>query len=163
MVKESPKDALSEAIRLWEEGSRRQMKDDVDGAIDLYRRSIAILPTAEAHTFLGWAMSFKGDIEGAIAECRRAIEIDPDFGNPYNDIGAYLVELGRPTEAIPWLEQAKTAKRYAPRHFPYVNLARIYASRGQATKAILELEQALTIEPGDPVSAGMLDKLRALN
>ena len=42
-------------------------------------------------------------------------------------------------------------------------LARIYASRGQATRAIQELEQALSIEPGDPVSAGMLGKLRALN
>lgn len=94
---------------------------------------------------------------------RRAIEIDPDFGNPYNDIGAYLVELGRPDEAIPWLERAKAAKRYEPRHFPYVNLARIYASRGQATKAIVELERALTIEPGDPISAGMLGKLRSLN
>jgi Tfp pilus assembly protein PilF len=135
----------------------------VDGAIELYRLSISIAPTAEAHTFLGWAMSFKGNAEAAIEECRRAIEIDPDFGNPYNDIGAYLVELGRPDEAIPWLERAKTAKRYEPRHFPYVNLARIYASRRQATKAIAELEQALSIEPGDPISAGMLGKLRALN
>jgi Tfp pilus assembly protein PilF len=153
----------AEAIRLWEEGSQRQMQNDVDGAIELYRRSIAIVPTAEAHTFLGWALSFKGDVDAAIAECHRAIEIDPDFGNPYNDIGAYLVELGRPAEAIPWLERAKAAKRYEPRHFPYINLARIYASQGKATKAIHELEQALAIHPSDPVSAGMLGKLRALN
>jgi Tfp pilus assembly protein PilF len=157
------KEAHAEAIRLWEEGTRRQMKNDVDGAMELYRLSISIAPTAEAHTFLGWAMSFKGDAEAAIAECRRAIEIDPEFGNPYNDIGAYLVELGRPDEAIPWLERAKNAKRYEPRHFPYVNLARIYASRSQATKAIAELEQALELEPGDPISAGMLGKLRSLN
>jgi Tfp pilus assembly protein PilF len=152
-----------EAIRLWEEGSERQLRNDVDGAIELYRRSIAVVPTAEAHTFLGWALSFKGDVDAAIAECQRAIDVDPDFGNPYNDIGAYLVELGRPAEAIPWLEQAKTAKRYEPRHFPYINLARIYASQGKATKAIHELEQALAIHPGDPVSSGMLGKLRALN
>lgn len=157
------KDARAEAIRIWEEGTRRQMQNDLDGAIDLYRRSISIAPTAEAHTFLGWAFSHKGDVQAAIDECRVAIEIDPDFGNPYNDIGAYLIELGREEEAMPWLERAKTAKRYEPRHFPYVNLARVYASRGQATKAIHELEQALAIEPGDPISARMLGKLRALN
>jgi len=27
-------------------------------------------------------------LEEATAECLRAIEIDPDFGNPYNDIGS---------------------------------------------------------------------------
>ena len=32
--------------------------------------------------------------------------MDPDFGNPYNDIGAYLIEMGRLDEAIPWLEKA---------------------------------------------------------
>jgi Flp pilus assembly protein TadD len=41
--------------------------------------------------------------EEAIAECHRAIEIDPDFGNPYNDIGAYLIERGDLRGAIPWL------------------------------------------------------------
>jgi len=139
------------------------MAKDVEGAIDLYRRSISLSPTAEAHTFLGWALSFKGDIEAAIAECRVAIDIDPDFGNPYNDIGAYLIELGRSDEAIPWLERAKLAKRYEPRHFPYVNLARIYSSRSEVTRAIRELEQALVIEPGDPTSLRMLAKLRTLN
>ena len=50
-------------------------------------------PTAEAYTFLGWTYHFQGRIEDAIAECKRAIEVDPEFGNPYNDIGAYLIEL----------------------------------------------------------------------
>jgi tetratricopeptide (TPR) repeat protein len=63
-------------------------------------------PTAEAHTFLGWTYHFQGRLDDAIAECKRAIEIDPEFGNPYNDIGAYLIELKRFDGAIPWLERA---------------------------------------------------------
>ena len=55
--------------------------------------------------------------------------MDPDFGNPYNDIGAYLIELGREEEAVTWLERAKTAARYEPRHYPYFNLARIHVKR----------------------------------
>ena len=32
----------------------------------------------------------------------------PTFGNPYNDIGAYLIAKGELDEAIEWLEKAKT-------------------------------------------------------
>jgi hypothetical protein len=38
-------------------------------------------------------------LEEATAECLRAIEIDPDFGNPYNDIGVlgeFIVRRGDP-------------------------------------------------------------------
>src|SRR5437762_1072148 len=156
-------ETLTRAWEVLQDAYQAQMEGDYDRAVELYQSSLELHPTAEAHTFLGWTYHFQGRIEEAIAECRLAIEIDPEFGNPYNDIGAYLIELGRPYEAIPWLERAKTARRYVPRHFPYVNLARIYSSRRQVTKAIHELEQALAIEPGDPVSAGMLGKLRSLN
>jgi Tfp pilus assembly protein PilF len=74
--------------------------------------------------------------------------VDPDFGNPYNDIGAYLVELGRLDEAIPWLERAKVAPRYEPRHFPHFNLARVYVKQGKIQEAIHELREAIRIEPG---------------
>ena len=120
---------MREAREHFERGYEEQMAGRIDAAIESYRRSIAIQPTAEAHTFLGWALSHQGRHEAAIAECRTAIAVDPTFGNPYNDIGAYLIELGREDEAVPWLERAKVAPRYEPRHFPYFNLARIYVRR----------------------------------
>jgi len=89
-------DAHDRALRLWQEGQLCHMRRDLAGAIRLYRESLAVAPTAEAHTFLGWALSGQGDIDGAIEECKRAIAVDPEFGNPYNDIGAYLIEQGRP-------------------------------------------------------------------
>jgi hypothetical protein len=46
----------------------------------------------------------------------RAIQVDPDFGNPYNDIGAYLINLGRHDEAMAWLEQAIGAALRAGLH-----------------------------------------------
>jgi Tfp pilus assembly protein PilF len=125
-----------------------QMNGDLDAAIALYQKSIAAVPTAEAHTFLGWTYSFKGDYRAAIRECRTAIKIDPEFGNPYNDIGSYLIKLGRLDDAIPWLRRAMTARRYEPRHYPYVNLARVFARQGKVHEALAELKQALAIEPG---------------
>src|SRR5688572_24458555 len=107
--------ARSRALELWQEGCDLQAKREVDAAIERYRMSLDVHPTAEAHTFLGWALSWKGDIEAAIAECKKAIEVDPDFGNPYNDIGAYLIKQGKLDDAVPWLERAKRASRYDPR------------------------------------------------
>src|SRR5437773_8144996 len=111
-------ETLTRAWEVLQDAYQAQMEGDYDRAVELYQSSLELHPTAEAHTFLGWTYHFQGRIEEAIAECRLAIEIDPEFGNPYNDIGAYLIELGRFEEAIPWLERATEARRYEPRHFP---------------------------------------------
>jgi len=151
------------ALEIWERGIELQMRSDIEGAIGLYVKSLETYPTAEAHTFLGWAKSWQGDIDGAIAECKRAIEVDPEFGNPYNDIGAYLIEKGDLDEAIEWLERAKRAPRYEPRHFPCLNLGRIYVLQHRVSLAIRELRHALELNPGDPAATEALAKLRELN
>src|SRR5438034_1107850 len=63
---------FQKAIDLLREAYRRQMSGDLDGAVEYYQRSIAIHPTAEAHTFLGWTYSFQGNLDAAIAECTEA-------------------------------------------------------------------------------------------
>jgi len=136
------------------------MAGRLDEAVESYRRSIATRPTAEAHTFLGWALSFQGRHEDAIAECKVAITVDPSFGNPYNDIGAYLIELGRYEEAVTWLQRAKTAPRYEPRHFPYFNLARVYVKQNRLREAIAELRQALGIEPRYAIARREIERLQ---
>ncbi len=103
-----------------------------------------------------------GRIDDAIAECHRAILVDPAFANPYNDIGAYLIAKEELDEAIPWLEKAKTAPRYDPRHFPFMNLGRIYAAKGMVKRAIDEFEGALKFAPGDPNCESALAELRAM-
>ena len=136
-----------------------QIRGELDEAARLYRQSIEAHPTAEAHTFLGWTYSFQGRYDEAIAECRRAIEVDPDFGNPYNDIGAYLIEQGRYEEAVPWLKKAMGARRYEPRHFPHANLGRVWAKLGRAREAMLEFRKALEIEPNYAVARRELARL----
>ncbi|MFQ5897087.1 MAG: tetratricopeptide repeat protein [Candidatus Methylomirabilia bacterium] len=139
--------AREQAEHYFHKGYEAQTGGELEEAIAYYKKSIECFPTAEAHTFLGWTHSFRGDYEAAIRECHLAIEVDPDFGNPYNDIGAYLIELGRYDEAIPWLKKAMLAKRYEPRHYPHANLSRVYIKQGKFREAIGELERALELEP----------------
>lgn len=139
--------AQDKAAQLFQQAYRAQLQGNLVEAIRLYRASIQAHPTAEAYTFLGWAYSFLERYEEAITECKNAIAADPDFGNPYNDIGSYLIQLGKWDEAIPWLERAMAAKRYEPRHFPHVNLGRVYWAKGDLLKAAREFGKALEIAP----------------
>ena len=152
--------AVEEALELWREGTARLLAGELQEAVSLFTRSLELHPTAEAYTFRGWAFSFTGRLDEAIEECRKAIATDPTFGNPYNDIGCYLMEQGRLEEAVSWFERAKHAPRYEPRHFPYLNLGRLHAARGELAEAIAELEGALAESPGDPIALQLLESLK---
>ena len=153
-------DQETRAEELWEEGTRFLLSGDIEDAIDHFTRSLKVLPTAEGYTFRGWAYSHQGRFDEAILECQKAIATDPTFGNPYNDIGCYLMSLKRSTESIPWFQKAKKAERYEPRHFPSLNLGRIHFERGEFAEALAEFQEALVWHPDDPVASAFLARLR---
>ncbi len=139
-----------------------QMAGELEEAIEHYQQSIETFPTAEAYTFLGWAYSFQGRYKEAINQCKQAIEVDPDFGNPYNDIGAYLIELGKSDDAIPWLRKAITAKRYESYFYPHYNLGRVYEKKGNWDEAKLCYEQAVKMNKQYTLAVKALNRLRSL-
>lgn len=139
--------ARRKAEVLWNQAYRHQTKGELGDAIILYKRSLSIFPTSEAYTFLAWSYSMIDQYREAIALCKQAIEIDPAFGNPYNDIGAYLIELGQWEDAIPWLEEATTAPRYDTPEFAYLNLGRVFEHIGDFYQAYIYYERALAAKP----------------
>ncbi len=153
--------AKREALRLFQSAYEAQMRGDLDEAVDLYQKSIEAFPTAEAHTFLGWTYSFMSLPERAIEECHHAIDVDPDFGNPYNDIGAYLIEQGDLYSAVPWLQRAMTASRYECYFYPHFNLGRVYESLGRAYDALREYKSAIDLNPKYALALQAFRKLQA--
>jgi tetratricopeptide (TPR) repeat protein len=153
--------AKREALRLFQAAYEAQMRGELDEAADLYRQSLAARPTAEAHTFLGWTYSFMGLTDEAIAECHRAIEVDPDFGNPYNDIGAYLIERGDLRGALPWLRRALTALRYEASFYPHFNLGRVYEAERRYYDALDHYQAALALNPQYVLAARALRRLQS--
>ena len=150
-----------QALFYWQDALEHQQKSEFSDAIGLYLKSIEIYPTAEAHTYLGWTYSMMGRVEDAIEECRKAIRADPDFGNPYNDIGAYLIEMGEYDAAIPWLEQATRAPRYEPRGYPHMNLGRVWEHRLEWDKAVASYKRALYEMPDYEAAFIALRRLKA--
>jgi len=120
-----------------------QAEGDLQAAAECYIRSIENGPNAEAHTFLGWILSQMGEIDHAIEECKKAISLDPGFGNAWNDIGAYLTEKREYDKAIPYLKKAAKSKNYDNLEYPHYNLARIYVQKEMMIAAVKELSKAL--------------------
>jgi|ERR1044071_6069094 tetratricopeptide (TPR) repeat protein len=150
-----------EAIELFRRAFEAQQVEDYEEAITLYQRSIATYPTAEAHTFLGWVYSFQQRYDEAIEECLEAIRVDETFGNPYNDIGSYLVAQGDLYNSVKWFKRALLATRYESYAFPHMNLARVYEQRGRLLEAARHYGLALEQEPGYTQAAKALRKLQA--
>ncbi|MBD0325258.1 MAG: tetratricopeptide repeat protein [Pyrinomonadaceae bacterium] len=150
-----------EAIELFERAFEAQQQQDYEAAIELYQRSIATYPTAEAHTFLGWVYSFQNRYDDAIDECLEAIRVDSTLGNPYNDIGSYLVAKGDLYNSVRWFKLALTASRYESYAFPHMNLGRVYEQRGRLLEAAKHYGLALEHEPRYAQAALALHRLQA--
>lgn len=143
----TPEERARQAAEQFQSGYRLQSMGLTKEAVEMFQKSIETRPTAEAHTYLGRAYRMQGRLGEAIEECKAAIEIDPAFGNSYNDLGAYLVDQGEVSGAIPWLERALGCERYATPHFAWYNLGRAYLALGELSMARACQRQALKFEP----------------
>jgi tetratricopeptide (TPR) repeat protein len=148
------------AKRLFNEAYEAQLAHDYARAIELYQRSIEAYPTAEAHTFLGWVYSFQRRYDEAIAECLEAIRVDETLGNPYNDIGSYLLAKGDSYGSVRWFKRALLAPRYESYAFPHFNLGRVYESRKLFLEAVKHYGLALEQNPSFTEAAVALRKMQ---
>ena len=101
-------------------------------------------------------------MDKAIDECKNAIAVDPDFGNPYNDIGAYLIQKGQPDEALTWLDLALKAKRYDSPQFAHLNIGRVLESKGLWFVALEEFRTAMELSPDYTLAKQYYNKLQGL-
>jgi len=147
------------ARKLLEVGLDAIAQGDLEVARTKFQQSAECLPTADAFTYWGWMEHHRGETKKAIKLCQKAIKLDPDFGNPYNDIGSYLVALGKEDESIPWFEKAIGATRYEPRQFPHINLGRVYMAKEMPLRALGEFRKALEYAPSDAELRALVDSL----
>jgi len=145
---ESSPPAKYRAKELFQEAYEAQQEKNYDAAIALYKQSIAVYPTAEAHTFLGWVYSFQERYDEAIAECLEAIRVDETLGNPYNDIGSYLLSKGDTYGCVRWFKRALLAPRYESYAYPHFNLGKVYELRHRYLDAARHYGMSLKQQPG---------------
>ena len=148
------------AKQLFHEAYEAQLANEYERAIELYKRSIETYPTAEAHTFLGWVYSFQLRYDEAIEECLAAITVDETLGNPYNDIGSYLLAQGDIYGSVRWFKRALLAPRYESYAFPHFNLGRVYETRRKFLDAAKHYGLALEQKPDFTEAAVALRRMQ---
>ena len=151
-----------EARQLFQEAYQAQLAQNYEAAIELYKRSIETYPTAEAHTFLGWVYSFQNRYDEAIDECLEAIRVDETLGNPYNDIGSYLLAKGDAYGCVRWFKRALLAPRYESYAFPHFNLGRVYEMRRKYLAAARHYALAIEEQPTFTEASKSLRRMQAL-
>jgi adenylate cyclase len=134
---EDPAQALEEAER-W---ARRAIELDAQDPV--------------SHMALGNVMLWRRDHEGALAECRNMIAMEPNFAQGYGSTGVVLMYAGRPAEA---LESFARSMRLDP-HYPAIVLhfvAQAHFALGDYDAAAKLLIERIRRNPGTDSSRMLL-------
>jgi tetratricopeptide (TPR) repeat protein len=127
-------------------GDLLQAKGDFPAAAGEYRKAIAIKPSFLA-AHLGLARSLNSDHRTGEAEqeVRSVLDLSPNDAEGNYLMGEILVNRSELASALPFLQKALHA---APEELPYVHadLSSAYEDKGETTKAIAELKQALGVD-----------------
>jgi tetratricopeptide (TPR) repeat protein len=113
--------------------------------------------SASGHTNLGAALHDKGDLDGAIAEQREAIQLQPDNAGAHTNLGEVLRKKGKIDEAI---AEHREALRLEPGIAEvHTNLGRALSDKGDQEVAIRELREAIRLKPTLAIAHNILGQV----
>jgi tetratricopeptide (TPR) repeat protein len=102
-------------------------------------------PNSLAHDNLGSVLADRHQYEAAIAHYRQAVEIQPNYAEPYNSMGVALTEGGQLVQAVAYFRAAlKLLPDFAEAHY---GLANALVRSDQSELAIAHYHRALEIRP----------------
>jgi tetratricopeptide (TPR) repeat protein len=120
----------------------------VQEVVRYYTVAVALRPgSAPAHHDLGLALKFQGNVSGAIACHKKALELEPKYVYAHAHLGLALWAQGDLKGAIACFEQALTLDpKFAPAHY---NLGRALAAQKDWKGAIVAFRKAVDLDPKD--------------
>src|SRR5215472_2876143 len=97
--------------------------------------------SASLHYYFGLAYLKRGDNDPGARQFKLALEKNPHFDPARVALGAALLNAGRASQAIPYLEQARAASVHDAEF--WANLVRAYFEAGARQKALEATDQAV--------------------
>jgi tetratricopeptide (TPR) repeat protein len=119
-------------------------------AIPIIREARRFKDTPMIITLEAWCQFALGKSQIAQSLCLKAIELDPEYGPAYNDLGSYLLEEDKLDDALKLFAKAKRATFFPQREYPYINCGRVYLKRNDFKNAREEFIYANLLSPDRP-------------
>ena len=122
-------------------------EDSLSRAIELAQKTISLNDLdSNGHGLLGAAYRLKGDHDKAIAEGKRAVELDPNSADAHVWLGIALNYADRAEEAIPLFEKAIRLNPFAHTWY-FLHLGHSYRFLGRYDEAIAVYQKAIQLSP----------------
>ncbi len=119
---------------------RRGGGDDPQGAVQIYKRVIALVPqSSEAHLRLSESIEETGDMDGALVPARKALSLDPKSPEAAAHLG--LLQYRRGMAASPALPEARVDLQKATELLP--TDPEVWARLGEVSELLKDSELAL--------------------
>ncbi len=115
-------------------------------AIDYATKYIELTGSSDGYLERGNLYIDLYQLDEAVADCKKSIELDEEAYYAYNNLGCALLKLRRLEEAIPPLEKA-IALDPDKDHLPYLNLAECYSLTGEYEKAVKMYQEVMRLRP----------------
>lgn len=153
---------LKKSKELINKGHECIFEKKYSNALVFFERSRRLNENAEILTLIGWVYSLLENLNRGKKFCLKAIELDPDYGPAYNDIGSYLLEEGDINESIRWFNLAKNAPLYHNKEYPYINTGRAFLMQKKYVQALEEFKMAHKIAPHQKKISETISKVQNL-
>ena len=153
---------LKKSKELINKGHECVFEKKYSNALVFFEKSRRLHETSEVLTLIGWVYSLLDNLERGKKFCLKAIEVDPDYGPAYNDIGSYLLQEGDVNESVRWFNLAKNAPIYQNKEYPYINMGRAFLMQKKYSQALEEFKQAKTLAPHQRQITDTISKIEKL-
>jgi tetratricopeptide (TPR) repeat protein len=147
----------NDANALFLLGSSLMQTGDGQGAIASLEQATQLKSDPRFHNELGTALLGARRLDEAAAQFRIAIDLSPDWVDPYNNAGAALAMNGDILGAIEFIRRAiEIEPTFADGHY---NLASLLLRLGRTDEARAELVTVLKLRPDHPQAVARLNAL----
>lgn len=129
-------------------------------AVRHFAISAGLVPSAQASFNLGTALTVAGQVNAAVPQFERALELRPDYAAAHTNLGSLLLQQGKPEPALLHLREALRLDPSSPQARFSAGIAT--EQLGQWTEAMTHFTRVLEMQPDQPQALSNLAWMMAV-